>query len=121
MKWKGSEYLAYLEGQVHIISQLLGAEAISIGVLEVDGDRLGEYRNVFEDMMVDYLVELGRDYFYHMDHVYSNPSYFIIAIATTTDKINEARHVFRLTDPALYRIKLDQLLGGGRNTTPCKQ
>jgi len=48
-----------------------------------------------------------------MDHVYSKPSYFIIAIATTQDKINEARHVFRLTDPALYRIKLDQLLGGG--------
>ena len=113
MKWKDTEYLAYLEGQVHIISQLLRAEAISIGVLEVDGNRLGEYFDLFKDMMADYLSELGRDYYYHMDHVYSNPSYFIIVIATTQDKINEARYVFRLTDPDIYRIKLDQLLGGG--------
>ena|SRR3972149_6458370 len=113
MKWNGTEYLAYLEGQVHIISQLLRAEALSIGVLEVDGNRLGEYFDLFKDMMADYLSELGRDYYYHMDHVYSNPSYFIIVIATTQDKINEARYVFRLTDPDIYRIKLDQLLGGG--------
>ena len=113
MKWKDSEYLAYLEGQVHIISQLLRTEAISVGVLEVDGNRLGDCFEVFEDMLVDYLSELDRDYFYHMDHVYSNPSYFIIVIATTHDKINEARRVFRLTDPDIYRIKLDQLLGGG--------
>ncbi len=113
MKWNDTEYLAYLEGQVHIISQLLRAEAISIGVLEVDGNRLGEYFDLFKDTMADYLSELGRDYFYHMDHVYSNPSYFIIVIATTQDKINEARYVFRLTDPDIYRIKLDQLLRGG--------
>jgi len=113
MKWKGSEYLAYLEGQVHIISQLLRAEAISIGVLEVDGNRLGDCLEVFEDMIVDYISELGMDYFYHMDHVYSNPSYIIIVIATARDKINEARRIFQITDPAIYRIKLDELLGGG--------
>jgi len=113
MKWKGSEYLAYLEGQVHIISRLLSAEAISIGVLEVDGNRIGDCYKLFEEMMVDYLADLGRDFFFHMDHVYSNPSYLMIVIATTRDKINEARSVFRLTDPDLYRIKLDQLLGGG--------
>lgn len=111
MQWKGLEYLAYLEGQIHIISQLLKAEAISIGVLEVDGNRLGDCSEIFENKIVDYLSELDRDYFYHMDHVYSNPSYIIIVIATTQDKINEARRVFRLTDPDIYRIKLDQLLG----------
>lgn len=113
MQWKGLEYLAYLEGQIHIIPQLLKAEAISIGVLEVDGNRLGECSEIFENKIVDHLSELDRDYFYHMDHVYSNSSYIIIAIATTKDQINEARHVFRLTDPDIYRIKLDQLLGGG--------
>ena|SRR3990170_3720937 len=113
MKWKGSEYLAYLEGHVHTISQLLRTEAISIGVLEVDRNRLGDCLELFEDMMVNYLAELGRDYFYHMDHIYSNPSYIIIVIATTRDKINEARRVFQLTDPDIYRIKLDELLGGG--------
>ncbi len=113
MIWKNSEYLAYLEGQVHVISQLLNADAISIGVLEVDGKRLGDCFEVFTDMMADYIIEFNRDYFYYMDHVYSNPSYFIIVIATTQDKINEARHVFRLKDPEIYRIMLDQLLGGG--------
>jgi len=114
MRWKDSEYLAYLEGQVHVITQLLDTGAISIGVLEVDGRRLGnKYFNIFEDWMAGYLADPSRDYYYHMDLVHSKDSYFIIAIATTPDKIEEARRVFQLTDPHLYRIKLDHLLGGG--------
>jgi len=58
MRWKDSEYLAYLEGQVHVITQLLDTGAISIGVLEVDGRRLGnKYFNIFEDWMAGYLAD----------------------------------------------------------------
>ena len=114
MRWKDSEYLAYLEGQVHVISQLLDAGAISIGVLEVDGHRLGnKYFNIFEDWMAGYLTDPSIDYYYHMDLVHSKDSYFMIAIATTPGKIEDARRVFQLTDPHLYRNKIDHLLGGG--------
>ena len=114
MKWRGSEYLAYLEGQVHVIYQLLDAGAISIGIMEVEGHRLNDkYFEIFKDRMAGHLNDFGRDYYFHMDMVYSKPSYFIIAIASTPAKIEEARRVFQLTDPDLYRIKLDHLLGDG--------
>lgn len=111
--WRGREYRAFIEGQVQMLARLLKAGAISLGVTEIDMDRLPEEPiDLLIERIIDVIEDVGvlEGCFFQVDDLNSDDQRLVVAIASSQERLQELRPLVKLTDPVIYYKQLESLL-----------